>query len=165
MAAAASGALAGAGAVTAFAVSQAAEPPGSAATLPTFSKEDVAKHASVETGVWVTFDGRVYDITTFLENHPGGIEKIMTAAGGSVEPYWSLYRQHLQHLPGSSPVPKDHVAAILAPLQVGWLDPAEVAAAKAAAQRADDDPYRDEPERHPALKLLSETPCSGESPP
>ena len=57
---------------------------------------------------------------------------------------------------------KDHVQEILAPLQVGWLDPAE--AATAAAARAADDPYRDEPERHPALRMLSETPCSAETP-
>ena len=40
-------------------------------------------------------------------NHPGGMEKIMTAAGGEVEPYWSLYRQHLHpSSPGQGPRPK-----------------------------------------------------------
>ena len=37
------------------------------------------------------------DITNFLENHPGGIDKIMLAAGGAVEPYWNIYRQHLNN--------------------------------------------------------------------
>lgn len=128
--------------------------------LPTYTRAEVAKHASAADGIWVEFGGAVYDITTFIQNHPGGIDKILSAAGGSVEPFWALYRQHLQ----AKGVPKAHVAEILAPLQVGWLDAAEAAAADAAAQRADDDPYRDEPARHPAMRLLSETPCSAETP-
>jgi len=137
-----------------------------ASLLPTLSMAEVSKHTSVETGVWVTFRGGVYDITSFVANHPGGVEKIMTAAGQSVEPFWGLYRQHLQpkNVPGASQehTPKDHVAEILAPLQIGWLAPGDAAAAKA---RSPDDPYANEPARHPALQLLSETPCSAESPP
>ena len=134
--------------------------------LPVYSKAEVAKHTTPESGIWVIFQGDVYDITTFVQNHSGGIEKIMTAAGGEVEPYWSLYRQHL--LPGAAgqePKPKSHVAEILAPLLIGHVDPEELAAAAAAKKgRPADDPYADEPERHGALRLLSETPCSGESP-
>ena len=78
--------------------------------LPTFTKAEVAKHNSLESGdkrVWVIFRGAVYDITEFVQNHPGGMEKIMTAAGGEVEPYWSLYRQHLHpSSPGQGPRPK-----------------------------------------------------------
>lgn len=136
-----------------------------ARSLPVFSKAEVAKHASLEDGsVWVIFRGGVYDITEFIKNHPGGVDKILSAAGQSVEPFWSLYRQHVQpaSAKGAPPVPKDHVQEILAPLQIGWLDPAEAAAA--AATRSDDDPYRHEPDRHPALKVHSETPCSAETP-
>ena len=134
--------------------------------LPIFTRAEVAKHASAEAGIWVTFRGGVYDITQFVQNHPGGTDKIMSAAGGAVEPYWSLYRQHLMPVakgdPGSGPVPKPAVCEILAPMQIGRLDPAEEATEK--AERAEDDPFRDEPERHPALRLLSETPCSAETP-
>ena len=57
------------------------------------------------------------------------------------------------------------MAEILAPLLIGRVDPEEMAAAAAAKQgRPADDPYAHEPERHAALRLLSETPCSGESP-
>lgn len=131
--------------------------------LPTHSLAEVAKHNTLETGVWVTFRGGVYDITSFIQNHPGGVDKILTAAGGSLEPFWALYRQHVQPSgsSGGGLVPKDHVADVLGPLQIGWLDPAE--AAKLPARSADD-PYANEPTRHPALRLLSETPCSGESP-
>ncbi len=36
----------------------------------------------------------VYDITEWVETHPGGKEKIMLAAGGSIEPFWAMYQQH-----------------------------------------------------------------------
>ena len=83
--------------------------PEAAAQLPTFTKAEVARHASAETGIWVTFRGGVYDITQFVQNHPGGVDKILMAAGGSVEPFWRLYRQHLQTTcaSGALPVPKD----------------------------------------------------------
>jgi len=75
--------------------------------LPVYSKAEVAKHRTAESGIWVVFGGDVYDITSFVQNHPGGMEKIMTAAGGEVEPYWSLYRQHLHpSSPGLGPRPK-----------------------------------------------------------
>ena len=55
------------------------------------------------------------------------------------------------------------MAEILAPLLIERVDPAEMAAAAAAKQgRPADDPYAHEPERHAALRLLSETPCSGQ---
>jgi hypothetical protein len=75
-------------------------PPAAAAAadaLPIYSKAEVAKHTTSESGIWVVFAGDVYDITSFVQNHPGGMEKIMTAAGGEVEPYWSLYRQVRRH--------------------------------------------------------------------
>ena len=51
----------------------------------------------------------------------------MTAAGGEVEPYWSLYRQHLQASSAAQePRPKSHVAEILAPLLIGHVDPQEL---------------------------------------
>ena len=37
-----------------------------------FSSSDVAKHKSKETGIWVSYDGGVYDITEFVDGHPGG---------------------------------------------------------------------------------------------
>ena len=60
---------------------------------PLYSKDDVAKHNSHENGIWVTFEGHVYDITDFVSHHPGG-NKILLAAGGAIEPFWAMYAVH-----------------------------------------------------------------------
>lgn len=56
---------------------------------PLFKREEVAKHRTMETGVWVIHGTGVYDVTSFIPNHPGG-SKIMLAAGASVEPFWKV---------------------------------------------------------------------------
>ena len=38
--------------------------------------------------VWMTHGGIVYDVKDFIHIHPGGSEKIMTAAGSAIEPFW-----------------------------------------------------------------------------
>ena len=76
--------------------------------LPVFSQDEVAKHGSLEAGVWVTYRGGVYDITEFVAMHPGG-DKILLAAGGALEPFWALYAVHSQ----------DHVLEILSEYKVG----------------------------------------------
>lgn len=64
--------------------------------LPEYTLDEVADHASKEDGIWVTYQRGVYDITKFVEEHPGGSEKILMAAGGSLEPFWSMYSVHQQ---------------------------------------------------------------------
>lgn len=76
--------------------------------LPIFTQEEVTSHRTLEDGVWVTFKGGVYDITEFVAMHPGG-DKILLAAGGALEPFWSLYAVHNQ----------DHVLEILSEYKVG----------------------------------------------
>jgi cytochrome b involved in lipid metabolism len=61
--------------------------------LPVYSKSEVAKHNNPETGIWVTFKNGVYDITEFIEFHPGH-DKILLASGAAVEPFWAFYSQH-----------------------------------------------------------------------
>ena len=43
--------------------------------------------------MWVTYKNGVYDITDFIPKHPGA-KNIMMAAGGSIEPFWSIYAVH-----------------------------------------------------------------------
>lgn len=59
-----------------------------------YSLEEISRHKSrAEGGIWVTYGANVYDITEFVEQHPGG-EKIMLAAGGPLEPFWKIYTIH-----------------------------------------------------------------------
>ena len=48
--------------------------------LPEFTMEEVRKHASVETGVWVVMDGLVYDVSRF-DKHPGQFDILLVNAG------------------------------------------------------------------------------------
>lgn len=41
---------------------------------------DVAKHDSADS-CWVIIEGHVYDVTDFLNEHPGGAQSILRLAG------------------------------------------------------------------------------------
>lgn len=128
-------------------------------TLPTYTRAQVADHdGSKEDSVWVTFEGRVYDITEFIANHPGGGDKIKLAAGKDVAPFWRIYQQHMN---------KPYVVQeVLKPMLIGNLDSADVAAEAAAAAAAgdDDDPYAGDPPPHPAMIVHSVKPLQLEIP-
>jgi cytochrome b involved in lipid metabolism len=47
----------------------------------TYTMNDVSKHNNIEKGVWTVINKRVYDITKWVPEHPGGIAKIMQIAG------------------------------------------------------------------------------------
>jgi len=116
---------------------------------PVYSKEEIAKHNSLSTGIWVSYKDGVYDVTSFVTEHPGGMDKIMLAAGGAVDPYWSLYQQHN--------VPM--VQEILKKYRIGNLKQSD------QIKESDlSDPYSSDPERHPALKVLKKKPFNAEVP-
>lgn len=50
--------------------------------------------SSSPAGIWVTYKDGVYDVTKFVEQHPGGMARIMLAAGGAIDPFWAMYQQH-----------------------------------------------------------------------
>ena len=58
----------------------------------------------------------VYDITDFAAVHPGG-DKILLAAGGPLEPFWSLYAIHKS---------SEQVAKQLRSLAIGRLSAADM---------------------------------------
>lgn len=98
----------------------------------------------------MTYKDGVYDITDFIAQHPGGAAKIMLAAGGSVEPFWGLYQQHQ----------KPEIRDILSKYRIGTLK-----GAPKASTAVPQNPYKDEPSRHPALLVRSQKPFNGETPP
>ena len=114
--------------------------------LPTYSKEDVAKHKSKDSGIWVTFKDGVYDVTQWADIHPGGAEKLMLAAGGAIDPFWAMYAQHNT----------EQVQQILEEYRIGNLEGGAVPVG---------DPYANEPtDRHPALGVRSKNPMNAETP-
>ena len=42
---------------------------------------ELKQHKTVETQVWTALEGHVFNITPYLEFHPGGVEELMKAAG------------------------------------------------------------------------------------
>jgi sulfite oxidase len=114
--------------------------------LPEYTREQVSQHKTAGAGLWVTYKHGVYDISEFVENHPGG-NKILLAAGGSLEPFWNLYRVHRD----------PSVFAMLESMRIGNLN---------AKEKPIDlnDPYSGEPIRHPALAVMTDKPYNAEVP-
>ena len=42
----------------------------------------------------MTYRDGVYDVTEFAAQHPGGMPRLMLAAGGAIDPFWAMYQQH-----------------------------------------------------------------------
>ena len=78
-----------------------------------YSYDEVSRHNNSNVGIWTTYKKNVYDITSFIDNHPGGKDKIMLSAGKSIEPYWNIYKQHTNN--------PDIINDILNPMKIGVL--------------------------------------------
>ena len=117
--------------------------------LPDYKYDQISEHTSIENRIWVTFKDGVYDITEFVENHPGGSEKILMSVGGSLEPFWELYSIHMT----------PHVLEILETLRIGNIHPDEE-----KEVHEETDYYGHEPKRHPALRVAVPKPFNAETP-
>lgn len=126
-----------------------AAPGGGQCHLPTYTKADVSKHATPEARIWVTYKDGVYDITEFVEAHPGGAAKIMLAAGKAIDPYWNIFQQHFR---------TGFPLKMLEEMRIGTLAPGEYVAEALA------DPYAADPERDAQLVYHNKTPCNAETP-
>ncbi|KAK9797815.1 hypothetical protein WJX73_000824 [Symbiochloris irregularis] len=115
---------------------------------PTYTAEEVAKHTNREDRVWVTHKQGVYDVTDWLDAHPGGPNRLMLAAGGSVDPFWAMYQQHM------SP----EVQKIMEGYRIGDLE------GGAPDNVAVQDPYANEPKRHRSLVVRTDKPFNAEPP-
>lgn len=102
-----------------------------------------------ESGVWITYGIGVYDVTKFIPEHPGS-DKIMIAAGSSVDPFWHIYQQH------NTP----DILKLLESFRIGNLRAEDEMGTKDLL-----DPWSNEPKRSPALKPASLKPFNAEPPP
>jgi len=119
-----------------------------------FSRKDVAQHDSLDKGVWITYKGRVYDITNFIQHHPGGSHTIMMGAGGDVEPFWQTYTVH-EAL---------EVQRLLSSYQIGVLLDEESQQESAQIPPETNGPYASDPHRNQLLNVLTNQPFNAETP-
>ena len=114
--------------------------------LPEFDKEEVSTHKTKDSRVWVTYKDGVYDVTEWVDQHPGGAARLMMAAGGAIDPYWAMYAQHNT----------EQVRNILEGYRIGRL--------KGGAPPVHN-PYSNEPQdRLAALEVRSKQPMNAETP-
>ena len=123
------------------------------AALPEFTAAEVAAHTSAERGgVWVSWHGGVYDVSSFIARHPGGASRLQLAAGGPLEPFWAVFPQHL-----ASPAVPD----LLSSMRIGTLAASDAAAVR-ATEAAAGDPFAGDPQRSPLLRVHSARPFNAE---
>lgn len=118
-----------------------------------FSRKEVSKHDSPETGIWITYRGKVYDITDFVQHHPGGSHTIMMGAGGDVEPFWQTYTVH----------EAAEVQMLLSKYQIGVLSDEDMQEENQITQQLEG-PYSNDPKRSTLLQVLSQQPFNAETP-
>lgn len=106
-----------------------------------YTYDDIKKH-NTENDAWVSYKGNVYNITPFIDAHPGGKDKIMEAAGKPLEPYWELYQQHYT----------PDVLNILNDYKIGHTKKYSVI----------NDPYSNEPTRNNNLNVHKNKPYNAE---
>ncbi|KAL0073318.1 acyl-CoA dehydrogenase/oxidase [Phycomyces blakesleeanus] len=64
-------------------------------SLKTFTREEVGRHAS-ENDLWIIIDSSVYDMSRFINFHPGGAAPILEMAGkDATEDFYGLHRQEV----------------------------------------------------------------------
>lgn len=127
-------------------------PPAQTETQKVFRLDEIRTHGADSDRPWVIKGTGVYDITDWIESHPGG-KVVLRAAGSSVEPYWNIFTIHK----------KDDVYQILEQFRIGDVDPRDLVDGRVPHDQVDD-PFREDPARDPRLVYLTERPCNAETP-
>jgi sulfite oxidase len=122
------------------------------AKIKTFRLSEVKQHDGSSKNPWVIRGTSVYDITDWVQAHPGG-EVILTAAGGSLEPYWDIFTIHK----------RADVYEILEQYKIGEIDNVDLKDGR-VPQDAIVDPFQNDPERDARLLTLTPCPRNAETP-
>ncbi|XP_011151999.1 probable sulfite oxidase, mitochondrial isoform X2 [Harpegnathos saltator] len=119
--------------------------------MKTYTMEEVGKHDNKEKRIWITFRQGVYDITEFIDKHPGGSSKILMAAGGSIDPFWSIFANH------NTP----EIYSLLESMRIGNISEEDAKSNKNDSH----DAYANDPSRHKTLTINNQKPFCAEPPP
>lgn len=123
---------------------------------------EVTKHDRDSSSKWIIRESKVYDITEFVGQHPGG-EIILRACGGSVDPYWKIFSIH----------EKQEVYDILNQYYIGDIDARDLdeeghinwdVLGDDATKYVVEDPFQHDPARDENLIFRTEKPCNAETP-
>jgi len=60
------------------------------------ARDELARHASEKDGVWILIEDKVYDVTQFADEHPGGKKILLKYGGGSkdaTEQFWAFHNE------------------------------------------------------------------------
>jgi sulfite oxidase len=124
-------------------------PPIARKEWPLISYEELQKHTDMDS-LWVVYNGHILDITDFMFGHPGGTDRLLMAGGLDLGPFWDIYTEHY----------RGHVIPFaLKTFKIGELNAEDAARCK---DFVFDDPYEDDPIRHPDLLHCTTHPFNGE---
>lgn len=119
----------------------------------TIRLSEVRAHGAKAERRWVVKGTKVYDITDWIPNHPGG-EVILRAVGGVIDPYWEIFTIHK----------KKDVYDILEQYYVGDLDRRDLVDGKVPSDDIED-PFQNDPQRDSRLVVHSDRPFNAETAP
>jgi sulfite oxidase len=117
-----------------------------------YKRSQIAAHNTLEKGIWVTYQNGVYDITDFINIHPGG-EKLLLAAGRAIDPFWNVFTIHNT----------SDTRELLENYRIGDLLAAELDDPQGNQSTGLELLFDNEPERDSSLKMHSSRPCNAES--
>ena len=143
-------------------------------TSTVYALEEVRRHVDANS-LWIVYGGDVYDVTAFLNEHPGGRETLLGAGGQDITAFWERYQIHyrkVRHASGwgifrgatphrasrtavyacdwlSSGIGlSQDVLSVLAPYKIGKLSPTDAERARSPA-----DPENAYPPRIPNARI------------
>lgn len=125
-----------------------------------YTLEQVKEHGKdSKNGYWTIYKNKVYDITEFVEMHPGG-KVIMLAVGAHLDPYFDIYKFHNQ----------SQILEYLDSMFLGYIEENSTFESLKNSQKFDNkvivnDPFANDPVRSPLLVSVSEKPFNAETPP
>ncbi|KAH8923526.1 acyl-CoA dehydrogenase NM domain-like protein [Atractiella rhizophila] len=91
-----------------------------------FTIEEVEKHNNEKEGVWIVIDGGVYDVTSFLSEHPGGKKILLRSSGkDSSEEFWKFHNKAILEKQGG-------------PLKIGTIGGAKASEGEASAEEEEE---------------------------